>query len=55
MAERGTAGTRRRRRDKRKRTSRKREKLVSNLAWMAGGLAVGLPLLALTIYVASQW
>jgi hypothetical protein len=46
---------RRRRRDKRKRKNRKREKLAYNLRWLLGGLAIGLPLLAVIIYTASRY
>jgi hypothetical protein len=47
------ARERRKHRTKRKRKSRKRERLVRNLAWLAGGLAVGLPLLAGMLYAMS--
>ena len=43
----------RRVRKKRRRKNRKRERLIYNLRWLLGGLAVGLPLLALLIWLAS--
>lgn len=45
---------RRKRHSKRKEKARKREKLVRNIAWLGGGLAVGLPLLAAMLYAMSQ-
>ena len=45
---------RRRRRDRRKRKNIRRSKLLYNLAWLAGGLAVGLPLLAGMLYIMSR-
>ena len=45
----------RRVRKKRKRKNRKREKLIYNVRWLLGGLAVGLPLLALLIWLASAF
>jgi uncharacterized membrane protein len=44
----------RRVRRKRKRKDRKHERLIYNLRWLLGGLAVGLPLLALLIWLASN-
>ena len=50
----GREGSREQRRKHRsKRKSRKQEKLFRNLAWLVGGLAVGLPMLAATLYVIS--
>lgn len=46
---------RRKRRTKRKRKSRKRERLMRNLAWLGGGLALGLPLLAATLFAMSRY
>jgi len=43
----------RRVRKKRRRKNRKRERLIYNLRWLLGGLAVGFPLLALLIWLAS--
>jgi hypothetical protein len=45
----------RRVRKKRKRKNRKREKLIYNVRWMVGGLIVGLPVLALMIWLASAF
>lgn len=52
------SGTRRRRRrskHKRRHKSRRRADLLHNLAWVAGGLAVGLPVLALAVWFASRY
>lgn len=51
----GERARRRRNRTKRKRRSRKREKLMRNLAWLGGGLAVGLPVLALILFAMSRY
>jgi hypothetical protein len=45
---------RRRSRQKHRRKSRRMEMLLGNLGWAAGGVAVGLPLLAILIYFASR-
>jgi hypothetical protein len=45
----------RRRRGKHKRKSRKHQRLMHNLRWFFGGLAVGLPLLAAVTYAASRY
>ncbi|MBO0748893.1 MAG: hypothetical protein J2O44_00480 [Porphyrobacter sp.] len=45
---------RRRRRGKRKRRNHKRSNLLYNLGWVVGGLAVGLPLLAIMIYALAR-
>ena len=49
-----TAIGRRRARKKRMRKSRRREKLIYNLKWLFGGLAVGLPVLVFVIWFASS-
>jgi hypothetical protein len=46
---------RRKHRSKHKRKSRKQERLLRNLAWLGGGLAVGLPLLAAMLYLMSHY
>jgi len=46
---------RHRSKQKRKNKSRKMAKLLDNLLWFAVGLAVGLPLLALTLYLISRY
>jgi hypothetical protein len=48
-----TAKGYRRVRKKRKRTNRNRERLLYNLRWLAGGLALGMPLLALLLWATS--
>lgn len=51
----GAAGVRRRRRGaKHKRKNHRRANLIYNLAWVLGGLAVGLPLLGMLIYALSR-
>jgi hypothetical protein len=47
----------RRRRPRSKQTSkpRKRSKLADNLIWFAGGLAIGLPLLAVLLFALSRF
>jgi hypothetical protein len=45
---------RRSRSENRKRKNRKREKLMYNLSWALGGLAVGLPMLAIVLYLLSR-
>ena len=48
--------TRRRKiRSKRKRKSRKQERLLRNLAWLGGGLAIGLPILAAMLFAMSRY
>ena len=42
------------RRTKRQRKNRKIDKLMFDLKWLFGGLAIGLPLLALLIYALSR-
>ena len=44
-----SSSSRRQRREKRRRRNRKREKLFYNLSWLLGGLAVGLPMLAIVL------
>jgi hypothetical protein len=44
---------RRRRRRVNKRSSRKRRKMIQNVRWIVGGLAIGLPFVLLMIYVMS--
>lgn len=52
----GGRGTRRRKgRDKRKRKNRRRERLSYNLRWLLGGIAVGLPVLAVILYTTSRF
>jgi hypothetical protein len=46
-------GSRRRKRNRHRRKNRKLQKLLENLGWMAGGIAIGVPLLAVFIYFAS--
>lgn len=48
-----TRTRRRRTHHKKKRTNRKLEKALYDLRWMIGGLALGLPLLGIMIYIAS--
>jgi hypothetical protein len=50
-----TSRRRRGRAQKRKRMSRKHERLLHNLKWIGGGVAVGLPVLAALIYAVSQY
>ena len=45
---------RRKKRSKHKRKSRKQDKLVRNLVWFGGGVAVGLPLLAAMLFAMSS-
>lgn len=49
-----SSSSRKERRDKRRRKNRKREKLIYNLSWVLGGLAVGLPMLAIVLYLLSR-
>jgi hypothetical protein len=49
-----SSSSRKERRDKRRRRNRKREKLFYNLSWVLGGLAVGLPMLAIVLYLLSR-
>jgi hypothetical protein len=49
-----SSSNRRQRREKRRRRNRKREKLFYNLSWLLGGLAVGLPMLAIVLYLLSR-
>jgi hypothetical protein len=46
---------RRRSRHKHRRKNRRLEKVLYDLRWMAGGIAIGLPLLAALIYFASRY
>jgi hypothetical protein len=59
MADQGVdeaAARKRRRRSKSesKRQNKKRQRLFYNLSWLLGGLAIGLPLLALLLIMISQ-
>jgi ABC-type Fe3+ transport system permease subunit len=51
----GTGERRRRHRSKRERRSRRNQKLIDNLVWLAGALAIGLPLLAVLLYALSRY
>jgi hypothetical protein len=53
----GAAARKRRRRAKsgHRRKNRKRQRLFYNLGWLLGGLAIGLPLLALMLLFASRY
>jgi hypothetical protein len=42
------------RRAKRRRRNRKLEKMVYDLSWLLGGLAIGLPLLGIVLYLLSR-
>ena len=48
------SGRRRHRRSRRKRLSKKHMSLLYNLGWVAGGVAIGTPILAAAIYLASR-
>jgi len=50
--------TRHRKRTKKKKktsSTRKRARVVNNLIWIAGGLAIGLPLLTVTLYLLAAF
>jgi hypothetical protein len=53
----GTAVRKRRRRAKNegKRRNRRRQRLFYNLSWLLGGLAIGLPLLAMLLLLTSRY
>jgi hypothetical protein len=53
LEQRGTP--RRRSRHKHKRKDRKLERVLYNVWWFLGGLAIGLPLLGAIIYMASHY
>jgi hypothetical protein len=59
MADDGALGAshvrKRRSRNQSKRKNRKRQNLLYNLRWLLAGLAMGLPLLTLVIYMASRY
>jgi len=50
----GSSGRRKRRRGKHRRKNRKLEKLFFDLSWLLGGLALGLPLLGIILYLLSR-
>ena len=45
---------RRRSKSESKRKNKKRQQLFYNLCWLFGGLAIGLPLLAMLLFVLSR-
>jgi hypothetical protein len=51
------AAHKRRRRSKNitKRKNRERQRLCYNLGWLLGGLAIGLPVLAMLLFVVSRY